>query len=180
MSEANAIVRIRAITDPDEIDRHWMGFAVAEGAYSAECGERPFGCLIVRNGIVIAKGWGSESPTDPIRHSEIGAIQEACERVGGLLQGCTLYSTHEPCTLCCGAIAHSKLSRVVYGSARADLPLLFRQRWISAEDLLADTSNPPQVVSGILRDECIALFDEEVSKLRANQECQRFLEAETE
>lgn len=144
----------------------WMRRAIMLARRAEYFGWRPFGCVIVDNlGQVVAETFGSERPDDPTRHSEMLAIQTACHECGGLLQGCAIYSTHEPCAMCCGAINHAKLSRVVWGSSRRDLPRLFRQRHCSGLTLLADTSHPPRVTTGVMRSECIALFDAELEAL---------------
>lgn len=148
-------------------DERWMRAAVdlAKDAYAA--GNRPFGCIIINDG-QRAIGWGSGSETweDPTAHSEITAIQMACpSTTTGRLQGCTLYSTHEPCPMCCGAIAHSKLSRVVWGSKRADFPEMFRSHRIPIWDRLGDTSTPPEMLSGVLREQCNGLFRQEIEDL---------------
>lgn len=140
--------------------------AIRLARWAAGRGERPFGCVIVDEyGDIIGAGSGSETATDPTRHSEITAIRMACADRGDLLRGCTLYSTHEPCAMCCGAISHSKVSVVVYGSARNDLPTLFRSRSHEGLSLLADTSHPP-LVERALAVECVSLFDGEVAKRR--------------
>jgi tRNA(adenine34) deaminase len=147
------------ITLDDQIQ---MARAIDRAKHAETLGMRPFGCVIVNtDGMVLAESWGSETPTDPTRHSEIIAIQDACRATGGKLLGCTIYSTHEPCVMCCGAIMHAKLSRVIYGSARQDLPSLFRARWIRAHELLEDTSHPP-VVGRCQIDECVSLFAKEL------------------
>jgi tRNA(adenine34) deaminase len=155
----------------DRSDSTYMEIAVDHAQAAQMDGDRPFGCVVADDlGTIVGVGKGSEREWDPTRHSEIAAIQEACLHRGGLLQGCTLYSTHEPCVMCIGAINHAKLSRVVFGSWRCDLPQLFRTRgtFTSAVALLSDTSHPPEIVSGVLRKECIKLFDEEVKEaLRA-------------
>jgi tRNA(adenine34) deaminase len=152
-------------------DLEHMRFAISRarlgslpaGRHPLDQSHRPFGCVIVdEGGAVIAYAEGSERYDDPTWHSETEAIRIACRKRGGLLHDCTLYSTHEPCLMCCGAILHSKVSRVVFGSRREDLPDLFRVRpYLTARHLLADTSHPPEVVEGVCRDECIALFDGE-------------------
>lgn len=151
------------------IDGHWMGRAILLAKKAEQEGMRPFGCVILGDGRwrgPIALTYGSEHADDPTRHSEILAIRYACNLVGGLLQGGTLYSTHEPCTMCAGAICHSKLKRVVFGSYRHDLPELFRAKQHSSLELFRDTTTPVQVVGGVLRTECIALFDAERERLR--------------
>jgi tRNA(adenine34) deaminase len=141
-----------------------MALAVLIARQGTRQGHRPFGTLIVESVTrkVICSSYGTESPLDPTRHSEMLAIRNACKHQGGHLQGCIMYQTHEPCIMCCGAINHSKLSALYFGSYRSDLPELFRQRGISAVDLLADTSHPPIVQGGLLNGRCIDLFDDEL------------------
>lgn len=149
-------------------DEAIMGFAVRLAELAAETGERPFGCVVVdEGGAIIGKGSGSESELDPTRHSELDAIREACEYKNGLLQGCTLYSTHEPCMMCIGAILHAKVSRVVWGSRRSDLPLLFRKREVDAIRLFHMTTHPPVVRAGFLCELCVRLFDDEVAEMQS-------------
>lgn len=130
-------------------------------------GMRPFGSVIVDDvhRRTVGQAGGTETAINPVRHSELVAIKQACAERGGLLQGCTLFQTHMPCHMCVGAIKHAKIGRVIVGSTREDLPALFRSCRIHATDLLLDTSTPPEVVVGVLRTECIALFDEEIRKL---------------
>jgi tRNA(adenine34) deaminase len=143
-------------------DRRVMSCAILQAERAWTRGQRPFGCVIIHptRGVVALTG-GSESRRDPTAHCEVHAIQIACRILDGLLVGCTMYSTHEPCAMCCGAICHSKISRVVFGSWRADMPDLFRQRRIDVFDLLSDTTVPVRVQGGVRRHECVALFDVE-------------------
>lgn len=162
-------------------DERHMRFAISRarlgslpaGQHPLDQSHRPFGCVIVdEGGAVIAYAEGSERFDDPTWHSEMEAIRLACRRRGGLLHGCTLYSTAEPCLMCCGAILHAKLTRVVWGSSRIDLPDLFRVRAPvhNAIHLLEDTGHPPEVEFGVCRDECVALFNAEMSALRRGRE----------
>ena len=142
-----------------------MSTAIELAELGVHHGMRPFGCVITdESNRVIGTAYGTESPLDPTRHSEILAIKLACKLrpPGPFLRGCTLYSTHEPCSMCCGAINHAKISTVVFGSYRSDVEILFRERNFSVEELLADTSHPPLVIGGVLREQCIALFDHEL------------------
>lgn len=142
-----------------------MGLAIAAAKRAQSVGLRPFGSVIVDgDDRVLGIAGGSETATNPTRHSEMVAIKMACWERAGLLYGCTLFQTHEPCMGCCGFILHAKLARVVVGSMRSDLPQLFRQRDTQMHDLLADTSNPPFVVAvgSPILGECVALFDDEV------------------
>lgn len=134
-----------------------------------ELGQRPFGTVIMdRTGGFLAAAAGSETPIRPTRHSEVLAIEAACRELGGLLYGCTMYQTHEPCHMCAGAIKHAKIERVVWGTGRNDLPELFRPYTTSTRALLQDTTAPVSVTEGVCWSECLALFDQELA-LRKRQ-----------
>jgi tRNA(Arg) A34 adenosine deaminase TadA len=106
----------------------------------------------------ISYAYGSGTPWSPFKHSELIAMEAAAERCGHL-HGLILYTTHEPCMLCCGGIIHSKVSMVVFGSYRADQPDLFRVRKYDVLDLLGDTTTPPVILGGVERGDCTRLFD---------------------
>lgn len=158
-------------TKREVLDELRMAQAVGLAWQAEREGLRPFGCVITnRADKVLAVSYGSESKDDPTRHSEVLGIQNACRLLGRFLHGCTIFSTHEPCTMCCGAICHAKLERVVFGSYRHDLPDLFREKQHNSLALLTDTTTPVQVVGGILRAECIALFDRERRAIETAEE----------
>lgn len=144
------------------VDESFMWAAIRRAEVAQINGSRAFGCVIAQRFDVVEFAEGSERLLDPTWHSECEAIRRAVVQLGTAnLSDCTLYSTHEPCVMCCGAINHAKLGRVVWGSQRADLPDLFRQRKAQthAIQLLLDTTTPPDITTGVLREECIALFD---------------------
>lgn len=138
-----------------QLDDAYMAIAIDEARGALLRGDTGYGCVVVHRNRVVGYGSGSEKPTDCTCHSEVIAIREAQRSVGGLLQDCWLYSTFEPCVFCIGAICHSKVSRVIWGAERKDLPHLYRQRNHCAQELLADTGSPPHCRWGILRGECI-------------------------
>mgnify|MGYP000146680837 CR=1 FL=1 len=80
----------------------------------------PFAALIVADGSVVARGTNRVTTVhDPTAHAEITAIRAACQERGDFhLDGCTLYSTCEPCPMCLGAIYWAHLDRVVYAATR--------------------------------------------------------------
>lgn len=158
------------ITDV-KIHEQFMRQAIDLARDAASKGDKPFGCMILRPN---PRGWGCLAATvgtgtdqDPTSHSEVRAIQTACDVLQGPLHGCVVYSTHEPCVMCAGALVHAKPDTVVWGSCRRDLPELFRPRLFDAKDILYDCSRPINCVRGVLRDECIALFDEELALVRS-------------
>ncbi|WP_208111200.1 nucleoside deaminase [Maritalea mobilis] len=85
---------------------------------AAAAGEVPVGAVIVKNGEIIATAQNEmKRMGDPTAHAEMQAMRKALEKLGtGRLDGCDLYVTLEPCTMCAGAIAHAKLQRVYYGA----------------------------------------------------------------
>jgi tRNA(Arg) A34 adenosine deaminase TadA len=82
----------------------------------------PFGCVIVKDGRVIGRGNNRvTSSNDPTAHAEVVAIREACRALGSFqLEGCTLYTSCEPCPMCLGAIYWARPDRVVYAGTRED------------------------------------------------------------
>jgi tRNA(Arg) A34 adenosine deaminase TadA len=82
----------------------------------------PFGCVIVKDGRVIGRGNNRvTSSNDPTAHAEVVAIREACQALGAFqLDGCTLYTSCEPCPMCLGAIYWARPDRLVFAATRAD------------------------------------------------------------
>lgn len=96
---------------------YWMKRAIAEARKAEIKGEVPIGCLIVRDGRVVARGHNlRESANDPAAHAELLAIRKAARKLASWrLLDCTLYVTLEPCTMCMGAIILARIPRVVFG-----------------------------------------------------------------
>src|ERR1700728_1360942 len=113
LTEAVAAAGVAAdASDADEAGGG--GFDVAQYAHVA------VGAVVLaRSGAVIARGRNRREATgDPTAHAEIEAIRAAGLAIGGWrLDGCTLVVTLEPCTMCAGAVAASRLSRLVYGAS---------------------------------------------------------------
>lgn len=82
----------------------------------------PFGCIIVRNGVVVGKGSNSVSTTnDPTAHAEVMAIRDACQNLNNFqLEGCDIYTSCEPCPMCLGAIYWARPARVFYANSKTD------------------------------------------------------------
>jgi tRNA(Arg) A34 adenosine deaminase TadA len=99
-------------------DQKWMELALELAAKAALENEIPVGAIVVLNNEVIGEGYNSPiSLCDPTAHAEIQAIRDACKTTNNYrLPGATLYVTLEPCSMCAGAIIHSRIDRVVYAA----------------------------------------------------------------
>ncbi len=96
-----------------------MQIALDLAAAAAGAGEVPVGAVITRDGAVIAEAANQmRAMADPLAHAEILAIRKALAATGdSKLEGCDLYVTLEPCTMCAGAISLARLRRLYYGAA---------------------------------------------------------------
>jgi tRNA(adenine34) deaminase len=97
----------------------FMGLALDEARAAGARGEVPVGCVIVRDGAVVARaGNRTLADRDPTAHAEIIAIRAAAASLGSeRLDGCDLYVTLEPCAMCAGAVAFARIRRLYYGAA---------------------------------------------------------------
>jgi len=97
---------------------HFMKEALAEAQAAGERGDVPVGCVIARNDVIVGRGSNEiELTGDPTRHAEIVAIEDAVETIGEkFLDGCTLYVTLEPCSMCAGAIVLARIPTIVFGA----------------------------------------------------------------
>ena len=94
-----------------------MARAIAEARKAENKDEVPIGCVIVREGRIIARGHNlRETSQDPAAHAELIAIRKAARKLASWrLLNCTLYVTLEPCTMCMGAIILARIPTVVFG-----------------------------------------------------------------
>jgi tRNA(adenine34) deaminase len=100
-------------------DLEAMQAALAEARLAVDAGEVPIGAVVVRDGEVIASGQNRVlRDLDPTAHAEIVALRAAAQVLGNYrLNGCTLYVTLEPCSMCAGAMIHARLDRLVFAAA---------------------------------------------------------------
>ena len=99
-------------------DTFFMKKALAEAQLALEKDEVPVGVVVVANNSIIARAHNlTETLNDVTAHAEMQGITAAANAIGGkYLQGCTLYVTLEPCSMCAGALYWSQISRVVFAA----------------------------------------------------------------
>ena len=99
-------------------DIDFMQAAFAEARQAAQAGEVPIGAVIVRDGAIVATGQNRVlRDLDPTAHAEIVVLRAAAAALGNYrLNGCTLYVTLEPCSMCAGAMIHARLDRLVFAA----------------------------------------------------------------
>lgn len=134
-----------------------MRDAIAIASFATSSGDVPVGALVInKDGIVIGKGSNErEANNDPTAHAEIVAIRNAASRLqNSRLDGCTLIVTLEPCAMCAGAIAQSRISRVIFGAWDEKAGAVG-----SVWDVLRDPRSifKVEVTAGVLEKECAAL-----------------------
>lgn len=140
-------------------DETFMLLALEEARLALAEGETPVGCVIVRDGRIIARGHNRRhNDHDPTAHAEILAIRRAASVLGDWrLSGCTLYVTLEPCPMCAGAILMARLSRLVFGAsdpAQGCAGSVYR----IPEDPAFSHFCP--IDGGVLQEECAALISD--------------------
>ncbi|MCZ6598606.1 MAG: nucleoside deaminase [Planctomycetota bacterium] len=97
-------------------DASYMDLALIEARSARAAEEVPVGAVIVRDGEVVGRGRNrTRELRDPTAHAEMNAIREAARTIGyERLEGCTVYSTVEPCFMCAGALVLARVTRVVW------------------------------------------------------------------
>ena len=129
----------------------------------------PVGAVILdESGTVLARARNRrEADRDPVAHAEVVAIRQAARALGHWrLTGLTLVVTLEPCTMCAGAVTAARLARVVYGAIDPKAGAAG-----SLWDVLRDTrlNHRPEVIGGVLAEECAALLRDFFAARRASE-----------
>jgi len=126
-----------------------MKIAVETGWKGVEKGDDPFGACIVKEGkVVVAAHNTIKSTMDSTAHAEMNAIRKACEILNTVdLEGCKMYATFKPCSMCIEAIKRAGIKQVIYG---ADPMYVIYPVKFGEVDL----------IGGILLEECLELTAE--------------------
>lgn len=142
----------------------YMMQALTLAREAAEAGEVPVGCVIVKDGVVIGRGRNRREEKQAVSsHAEMEAMAEANAVLGSWrLEACDLYVTLEPCPMCAGAIINARVRRVFYGARDSAMGACGGVLNLFMEDF----PHHPQLVGGILGEECSAVLSEFFRRLR--------------
>jgi tRNA(adenine34) deaminase len=135
----------------------FMREALTLARASGDADEVPVGAVVVLDGQVIGRGRNQPiTALDPTAHAEVMALRDAAAHVGNYrLPGATLYVTLEPCLMCVGALAHARVTTVVYGATEPKAGAMESTQRAHEHPAL---NHRMTVVSGVLAAECRALL----------------------
>lgn len=142
-------------------DNDFMRQAIALSVENVKNGGGPFGAVIVKDGEVVATGVNRVTANcDPTAHAEVSAIRAACQTLGTFdLEGCTIYTSCEPCPMCLGAIYWAHIDRMFYGNNQRDAARIgFDDKFIYDEIDLRIEERRLKAVQ-LLPDEAIKAFE---------------------
>lgn len=142
-------------------DERFMRLAIAKALDGVRDGQSPYGAAVVRDGRLLSCEHNVVLQTlDVSAHAEIHALRTAAAALGTVdLAGCAVYSTCEPCVMCFGACHWAHVTRIVYGASIDDSGGLgFGELRINNETMHRLGHSRIELVGGVLREECLAIF----------------------
>lgn len=145
-----------------EDQKKHMERAIELSKLSVASGGGPFGCVIVKDGEIVAEGVNRVTVwNDPTAHGEIVAIREACTKLSSFqLMDCDLYTSCEPCPMCLGAIYWSRPRAVYFANTRQDAAAIGFDDQFIYDELELDMGKRNIPFTQILRDQALVAFGE--------------------
>lgn len=152
--------RFQPVGSISDEDARFMRMAIELSLESIETGGGPFGAVVVRDGEVIATGSNRVVPNnDPTAHAEVVAIRAACSKLGHFkLEGCTVYTSCEPCPMCLSALYWAGVERIFYGNTKDDAKAIEFDDSFIYDQLALDYDSRSMRCQQILRDEALEAF----------------------
>ena len=138
------------------INEHFMRLALKQAQISYKNDEVPIGCVVVKNGEVVARAHNTRNASrNAVEHAELVAIERACKKLGDWrLAGCDLYVTLEPCVMCLGACYNARISNVYFGAFD-----LSGKGCVALSEMIGHTLNHELTLhGGVLESECSELL----------------------
>ena len=142
-------------------DEIFMEKAIELSAKAVEHGNEPFGAVLVKGEEIVYTNENQiYTASDPTFHAEAGLLRLFCQETGITdLRDYTLYSSCEPCFMCCGAMVWTKLGRLVYGASDRDLCEILGEEGNDCADMIFDHSPfRPAITGGVLRERSIRIL----------------------
>ncbi len=142
-------------------DARFMEMAIKLSDENVDNGGGPFGAVIVRGNEIIATGTNRVVPnSDPTAHAEVTAIRSACSKLGTFkLDGCTVYSSCEPCPMCLSALYWAGVERICYGNTKADAKAINFDDSFIYDQLELDYSQRSIKCEHFMRSKAIKVFE---------------------
>ena len=159
----------RKMTDTDA---KYMKEAIRQAKKAYAIGEVPIGCVIVRDGKIISRGYNRRTiDKNTLAHAELAAIKKASKKLDDWrLEGCMMYVTLEPCQMCAGALVQSRIDRVVVGCmnpkagcAGSILNLL----------QMPEFNHQVELETGVLEEECSQMMKDFFRELRETKKLKK-------
>ena len=148
-----------------DTDAKYMKEAIRQAKKAYAIGEVPIGCVIVRDGKIISRGYNRRTiDKNTLAHAELAAIKKASKKLDDWrLEGCTMYVTLEPCQMCAGALVQSRIDRVVVGCMNPKAGCAGSVLNLLQQDGL---NHQVEVTKGVLAEECSGLMTSFFRELR--------------
>ena len=149
-------------------DERYMRQAITQAKKALKNDDVPIGCVIVRDGKVIARGYNRRNKDrQSLAHAELMAIKKASKIVGDWrLEDCKMYVTLEPCQMCSGAIVQARIPEVVIGCMNPKAGCAGSV--INLLDM-AGFNHRVKITKGILENECSKMLTDFFKKMRENK-----------
>ena len=146
----------------------YMKEAIRQAKKARALEEVPIGCVIVREGKIIARGYNRRNTDkNTLSHAELNAIRKASKKLGDWrLEGCTMYVTLEPCQMCAGALVQSRIDEVVIGSMNPKAGCAGSVLNLLEVD---GFNHKVKITRGILEEECSAMLSDFFRELRGKK-----------
>ena len=141
-------------------DRGFMQKAIDISIENVANGGGPFGAVIVRNGEIIATGTNRVTANnDPTAHAEVSAIRAACAKEQNFkLEGCTCYTSCEPCPMCLSALYWAGVERIVYGNTKEDAKAINFDDSFIYDEIAKPYAQRAISIHNLMREEALAGF----------------------
>jgi len=140
-------------------NEEFMSLALDEAEKALAYEEIPVGALLVIDNKIISKSHNMVIRNqDPTAHAEINVIRDACEIIRNYrLKDARIFVTLEPCTMCYGAIVHSRVSEIIFGAHDIKTGVCRSCTDFSKENFF---NHRPKITGGVLEQKCSVILKE--------------------